>query len=141
MWITLLKWIARFLLGAAMLLAAIAKIPDPAAFQIDILNYQLAPVWLAAATALFLPYFELVCGLVLITGFRPLYRAALWSVVGLLIIFVFAYVSTLIRGIDISCGCFGEITREWAAWKILARDAILLAFGGFLVWAEHRPAK
>jgi putative oxidoreductase len=85
--------------------------------------------WIAWA-AMFLPWFEVICGIAVITG--------VWRRGGLillnlsLVIFIFALSQAWYRGIDVSCGCFGKTALEHPS-KQLAIDAVLLLTGLWLL--------
>ena len=94
----------RFLLGFTFLFASIDKISEPSAFATAIDNYRLitGPASLAIATVL--PWIELLCGFALLSGLYS--RGATFLLGVLLSIFTVAVLTGLIRGLDISCGCF-----------------------------------
>ena len=113
--------ILRCLAGTVFVYAGALKVWNPDLFKEDILNYRLVPYQAAVAAALYLPWLEIACGLATIFRIERLYRGALFILSGLMILFVTAYLSTLLRGIDIECGCFGKLTRSWQPWQILLR--------------------
>jgi uncharacterized membrane protein YkgB len=78
--------------------------------------------YLAAAL---LPWLEAICGLLLIVGIRT--RAAAGIFIGLTAVFMAALALTLIRGLDIDCGCFRHGGTKTPAWAALGRDALLFA--------------
>ena len=124
--------------GVAFIAAALPKIGDPHAFALSVFHYQAAPSRLINLVAVFLPWLELVCGLalLLLPGYR---RAAGWLVIGLLLLFVGLQLSVIVRGIDISCGCFSvDAESGRIGWLSVARNAALLAATG-LVIATQRP--
>lgn len=110
-----MKWlwlVLRWLIGAIFIYAAIGKIANPMAFASQVDNYRLLPYFLVTLVAAILPWLELACGLLLISG-KWLPGASL-VLVGLNLIFLVAIISALAKGLDISCGCFsvgGEGTR------------------------------
>ena len=81
---------------------------------------------LSAWVALFLPWLELILGLGILL---PAIRRTSAALIGLLLfIFIVLHTSAWVRGLDISCGCFGSETGEAASdyrWLIL-RNALLL---------------
>jgi hypothetical protein len=133
-------WFCSLLLAAAFGYAGVTKALDPAAFQTSIDNYNLVPYGVAAAAALYLPWLEIAIALCLLTP-RPAAarRAAALATLGLMLVFTAAYVSTLARGLDIDCGCFGKAGQGWPAWAILLRDAVLLAAAAYLTWRTRPP--
>jgi uncharacterized membrane protein YphA (DoxX/SURF4 family) len=118
-WLTL-----RLILGGLFIVAGLAKLRDPAAFATEVANYHLfseaAP--LLAAT---LPAVELVAGLALISGPSRWRRSAALLLSGLMVVFTAALTLVVVRGINISCGCFGGDTGP-ITWLTVARDFALL---------------
>ena len=101
-----------FLLAALFIYAGVGKIVNPADFVEDIDNYRILPYLLVSIAAIILPWLEVISGISLIWGkFRT---GALFIILGLSVLFLIAISSALIRGLDISCGCFSannEATR------------------------------
>lgn len=99
--------VLRVGVGAVFAYAGWMKAWGPAALAAAIANYRLVGVGVAVPLAYYLPWLELVCGVVVVCGWRPLYRGALWLVAGMVTVFGAALGSALARGLDIECGCFG----------------------------------
>lgn len=96
--------IIRVALGSIFAYAAWPKIADPPAFAQVIWNYKILPSVLINPLAIVLPWLEMLTGLALITGiFR---RGASLLVGGMLIIFIAALATDIIRNIPVYCGCF-----------------------------------
>ena len=93
----------RLLVGFIFIYAALEKISNPADFAGAIDNYRLLPVSLINLPAIVLPWLELFAGIFLILGFYL--RGSSLILFGLLCLFTAAISISLIRGIDISCGC------------------------------------
>jgi hypothetical protein len=75
--------------------------------------------------ALGLPLFELACGIALLTGY--LGTIGLLSVSSMLVLFLAALVSALVRGLQIHCGCFGSDSwLDAAPGPTALRDIVLL---------------
>lgn len=104
---------ARVFLGFVFVVASIEKAADPNAFAVSIGYYKLVGPTVALIIATILPWIELLCGLFLIFGMMP--RGS--SLLTFLMLFVFTagVVSGILRGLDISCGCF---TRDPGVGKI-----------------------
>lgn len=83
---------------------------SPLRFVTDIDNFHLLPWVLTVPLAFFLPWLEIVCGMALL--FLRLDRGAVCILFSLASMFVIALASARLRGIDISCGCFGHATRD-----------------------------
>ncbi|MBD3291032.1 DoxX family protein, partial [candidate division KSB1 bacterium] len=105
----------------------VSKILDPATFAEDIDNYRILPYLLVSIVAVVLPWLEVLCGISLISG--KFKSGALFILVGLSLIFLIAISSALVRGLDISCGCFStnnEATRIGLT-KLFENIALLAA--------------
>jgi uncharacterized membrane protein YphA (DoxX/SURF4 family) len=103
---TIIVLLARILLGGLFIGASLDKFTDTAAFTTSILNYKVVGQEISLLIATILPSLELLCGLCLILGIYP--RSSAVIVTGLLFIFTVIVGSALIRGLDISCGCFSQ---------------------------------
>ena len=100
-----LKIVLRWILGLLFLAAAVSKLAGLQDFYASVLAYQMPlPSALLRAVALSLPWVELLCGLMLLTGFRL--RAALICAIVLFGIFAVATGQAWARGLNIGCGCF-----------------------------------
>lgn len=112
-------------LGAIYMYASFDKLANAQAFADVISNYQMLPVQLVNPLAIFLPWVELITGLFLITG--KWVKGSLLIYTTLLIIFTIALAQALIRGLDISCGCFSvKPSSTSEVWLRLIEDIVLL---------------
>jgi len=114
------KW--EIFVGGLFIYSSIPKIIDPIGFAMSIENYRILPVFLIIPTAYFLSYIMLLIGIALVIGFFP--RITLILAQCLLIIFIIALFSTIIRGIDIECGCFKGAKLK--AKAVFVFDLVLL---------------
>ena len=109
-----MKWIynkivllvIRWILAVVFIYAGIGKIINPNSFAQDIDNYQILPYLFVTVMAAILPWMEVICGLLLISGKWNLGASFIIAVLNL--VFILAIFSALIRGLDISCGCFAS---------------------------------
>ncbi len=101
-----LLFIIRFFLGFLFVYAGIEKISNPQFFAQTISNYKLLPDFLINFSAVILPWIELVCGFGLIFGVNLKENITIY--ISLMGIFTLAIIISLIRGLDIECGCFGS---------------------------------
>ncbi len=136
-----MKWFWRgcaLIIGAVFLYAGILKAMHPAQFAGDIENYHLIPWTLGVRAAFYLPWLEILCGLALIT--RWLYAGALTILLALTVVFIGATISAKVRGIDITCGCFGAASHYLSFAGHLALDVIIL-LALVLLWRREKLAR
>jgi putative oxidoreductase len=117
--------IAEFIIGGVFIYAGAIKALDPIGFANDIDNYKILPWAIGVRLAFYLPWLEILCGLALIA--RRLYLGGLSILTALISIFILATVAAKVRGLDITCGCFGHASKNWSFTTHLALDLVLLA--------------
>jgi uncharacterized membrane protein YphA (DoxX/SURF4 family) len=116
--------ILRVIAGGVFIYAGVLKALAPQEFADNIAAYQLLPVAFINLLTLSLPVFEIITGLMLITGFQL--RIAAFSALVLSMVFGVALGSALARGLKIDCGCFGSGSPSTLkTWFSLGRDALL----------------
>jgi hypothetical protein len=99
-----------FALGTVSIFASLDKILDPEAFARSILNYRIiCPSVLVTLSSKALPWTELVADFYLVQGAYKRSSTAILRV--LLLIIVLPITKALVRGLDISCGCFTQGPR------------------------------
>jgi putative oxidoreductase len=126
----------EFIVGAVFIYAGVIKTMDPVRFANDIDNYKILPWAISVRLAFYLPWLEILCGVALI--FRVLYRGGLSISTALVGIFIAATIAAKIRGLDITCGCFGHASKNWSSSTHLALDLLLLAALIFLIRISSR---
>jgi len=114
-----------FIIGAIFIYAGVIKALDPVQFANDIDNYKILPWTIGVGLAFYLPWLEMFCGLALISRF--FYGGALAVLTGLTSVFLVATVAAKVRGLDITCGCFGHASQNWSFPAHLAVDLAILA--------------
>jgi uncharacterized membrane protein YphA (DoxX/SURF4 family) len=116
----------RVILGCVFIFASIDKISDPQAFAASITNYKIVSGNLALLLATILPWIELLSGLGLLFG--VFVRGSALLTLCMLSLFTILVASAMLRGLDISCGCF---TQDPAAgkvgWKKIGENLFLIA--------------
>jgi putative oxidoreductase len=118
--------IVDFVLAGIFIYAGALKAFDPVQFANDIDNYKILPWPVSVALAFYLPWLEIFCALGLV--FRFLYRGALSILSASIVIFTLATIAAKVRGLDITCGCFGHASQNWSFPSHLATNlAILVA--------------
>lgn len=129
---------AQLVVGAVFLVAALAKVGDPAAFAEQVHNYRMAPVWSEHLLAVTLPWVELVAGLSLVLGVRG--RAGAVVTVALMALFTVAVAQAWLRGLDFECGCFGTADASRIGARKLAENVALTAVAA-LAAVPFRPSR
>jgi putative oxidoreductase len=117
--------VVDFIIAAIFIYAGALKVLDPVQFAHDIDHYKILPWVVSVGLAFYLPWLEIVCGLALI--FRFFYRGALSILTALVVVFLIATIAAKIRGLDITCGCFGHASQNWSFPAHLALDLAILA--------------
>jgi putative oxidoreductase len=128
--------IAEFIVGCIFIYAGAIKALDPIRFSSDIDNYKILPWAISVRLAFYLPWLEILCGLALIA--RRLYLGGLSILTALTSIFIVATIAAKIRGLDITCGCFGHASKNWSFSAHIALDLVLLGALLLLVRSSSR---
>jgi putative oxidoreductase len=126
------------LVGGIFIYAGVTKAIDPLRFAIDIDNYKMLPWAIGIRLAFYLPWLEMLCGLALILRF--FYRGGLFILSALTVIFIAASIIAKVRGLDITCGCFGHASKNWSFTPHLALDFVILVALIALWIASRIPA-
>ena len=123
------------LVGGLFIYAGAIKALDPTRFATDIDNYKILPWFIGVRLAFYLPWLEIFCGVALLV--RRLYLGGLSILAALMVIFIAATVTAKVRGLDITCGCFGHASKNWSFPQHIAIDLALLAAIIALLWARQ----
>ncbi len=116
-----LSFALRLVVGVTFIVSAVAKLPEKAAFVDEVAEYALLPDALAQVYGTALPWVEITVGSLLLLGLF----SRLASGVGMLAALscIIANSIVLYRGLNMECGCFGEMAI------LQTRDALLIDFG------------
>ena len=126
----------RIALGGLFVYAALPKLADPMSFADKVRNFRLIDDPWVAWAAMGLPVLELLVGICILL--RVLYPGALITVVGMLVAFIPALASLLVRGIEKDCGCLSaKLTPDL---QILV-DVGLLGIAAVLLWIWRVKAR
>jgi thiol-disulfide isomerase/thioredoxin/uncharacterized membrane protein YphA (DoxX/SURF4 family) len=125
---------ARLVLAAIFILAGVAKLSDIKGSKQTIIEFGL-PAVLASPLALLLPLAELGVAAALIAASSAWWGA--FGALGLLLLFVVGISINLARGKKPNCHCFGQLHSAPAGGKTLARNGVLAAIAGFVVWEGY----
>ena len=115
----------RLGLGAMFLYSAWGKIQDPGMFQIMVDNYRMLPEPTTAIFSVTMSMAELLVGAMFI--FTKWTREAAFATGVMIAMFIVALAQAQARGLDISCGCFGDSGENaHELVSALIRDVALL---------------
>jgi putative oxidoreductase len=120
-------WVLILGVAAVFGYAGIIKLQKGGDFSHVIARFDVLPLTLVNPVSIILPVFELLFAIAL---FVPaLQRPALLGVLSCCLMFAVVLALAIIRGIPVSCGCFGgtETPSLHAAWWALGRDMLLIA--------------
>ena len=117
--------ILDLILAGIFIYAGALKAFDPVQFASDIDNYKILPWSVSVGLAFYLPWLEIFCALGLI--FQRFYRGALSILTALIVVFTLATIAAKVRGLDITCGCFGHASQHWSFPAHLATNLAILA--------------
>ncbi|WP_458194708.1 TlpA family protein disulfide reductase [Bradyrhizobium sp. UFLA05-153] len=127
--------VARLLLAAVFGVAGGAKLADFPGSTKNLREFGVPRAFIAPM-AFALPLIELsTAGLVVPVS------SAWWGALGalvLLLVFIAVIGANLVQGYEPDCHCFGQLHSAPAGWQTLARNGVLAAIAGFVVW-QGRP--
>ena len=121
-----------YYLGITFIAASLDKIVDPYSFSDSIRDYEITPYWINNLVAIFLPWLELICGLLLFLSFFKIFnKFGLFDISNNLIIimliwFIFMLTIAWLRGLDIDCGC-GLVEKTTPFDRLIEDIALLIA--------------
>ena len=124
----LIPWVerlSRWFIAGVLVLSAVPKLSDPAAFAEIVGAYGLLPDFLVLPAALALPLIELTAAFLLLRA----KSSGLWIAFILMLLFIAVLSYGIWLGLDIDCGCFGPEDMESEAFSnlrtALVRDLLL----------------
>ena len=127
--------IVDLIVGGIFVYAGVVKVLDPVQFANDIDNYKTLPWFVSVRLAVYLPWLEIFCGLALI--FRFLYRGGLSILTVLIAVFIGVTIAAKMRGLDITCGCFGHASKNRNFSTHLVLDLLIL-LGAVVLFSRVR---
>jgi len=132
--------VVDLIVGGIFVYAGVSKVLDPAQFANDIDNYKTLPWFVSVRLAFYLPWLEIFCGLGVISRF--FYRGGLSILTALIAVFIGVTIAAKLRGLDITCGCFGHASEHWSFPQHMAVDlSIFIALAALWFANElQRPA-
>ena len=133
----LLERLFRLGLGGLFIYSGMLKIDDPGAFADAVARYEVLPDVTLGIFSLVMPMMEFLAGVALVL--TKWTREASLLISGMLALFIVALAQALVRGLEISCGCFGVPSvggRSEIIWA-LARDFVLLVPAAWLMFRRN----
>ena len=131
--------ILDLIIAAIFIYAGVLKALDPVQLAHDIDHYKILPWAVGVGLAFYLPWLEIFCGLALIV--RLFYRGALSILTSLVVVFLGATIAAKVRGLDITCGCFGHASQNWSFPAHLALDLGILVTLAVLCYCSVAQAR
>lgn len=128
--------VLRLAIAGVFIYAGAIKAMDPLKFATQIRAYELTGFAVGGVLAVWLPWLELFCGLALLVN--RLVRGALFWVMVLMVVFTAAQVSAWIRGLNLDCGCFGEMGKPIHPAWVIGRDGLILLAVAVLAFLSMR---
>ena len=128
----------RLGLGGMFLYSAWSKIQDPGMFQTMVGNYQMLPACVTALFSVTMSMAELLVGAMLI--FTKWTREAAFATAVMLAMFIVALTQAQIRGLNISCGCFGgsEENPHEVLFALVRDVALVVPTAWLLIKGQRR---
>jgi len=111
-------------MGGLFIYAGVLKLMHPEVFLTDIGSYKLVGYRMAYVASFYLPALEIVAGLGLLM--RRFRREAAWLLSALMLVFLIAITTAWLRGLDISCGCFGGAGAKTSYPLLVGRDLLIV---------------
>jgi putative oxidoreductase len=130
MTLRVIHWLSRCILGVVFIYSGYVKAQATLQFAVALTGYKLIPERLIWPIATYFPWVEIVLGIVLLTGWKIRYVSAGTTL--LLLFFMAILTSTLFRGIETDCGCFGF--GDPISALTIARDSMFLIPALYLVF-------
>lgn len=116
----------RVLVGFTLVVAGWLKIKAGSQwFLRTLLAYDLVRGVPAVVLSKGLPWIEVICGSLLIVGFLIPFVAPIGFII--LLVFILAIASAILRDKSVDCGCFGRSTKvSRARWRLVYRNIVLM---------------
>ncbi len=133
-----IKQIPRLLVAITFLFSGFVKLVDPLGTSYKLTEYFTEDVLdlpflipYALPIAIFLILFEIVLGVMLLVGYLP--KVTTWSLVGIMLLFLFLTWYSAYFDKVTDCGCFGDALKM-SPWKTFYKNAVLFLLVIYLVF-------
>lgn len=126
--------LSRLVLGGIFIYTSYPKLLRPDEFARLVYGYRIVHADMVNLVGITMPWIELAAGVFLVVGIIP--RSSALVIAGMLGVFIAAGFLALMRGLEISCGCFFPFMGDHKlGWDLLVRDAVLVLLAlQILIW-------
>lgn len=129
-----LIWSISIMLSGLFLTSGWHKVTAPAYYRDLIGAYTGLPAFPADLGGRVMAFTEISIGVLLLLPASRIVVA--WVAVVLLLVYSLLIASSLLRGLDMECGCSGPLARQRLSPWLLVRNSVLLT----VAWGVTRPA-
>ncbi len=119
--------ILRILFGVVFIFSAIIKLSDIPSFEEAIKSFNLLSGSLLQISVYAIPIIELLLGISLVLNFNSSIASQLITL--MVAFFTAVVVAKLFEGTEISCGCFGELSKDKIDGTTVIRNIVLMIWG------------
>jgi len=124
----------KIIIAIIFVFAGMNKIANPEHFAQSIENYKIAPFFMINFIAVFLPWLEVIIGILLLWNKNIQENLLVINI--LLWIFTLLVLSALLRGLNIDCGCFGTVNGTKVGLAKIAENLVLISIGLYLQYSS-----
>lgn len=116
-------FISQLILSLIFIFSGIEKISDLNYFLVAINNYKIFPDFTHNFITVTFPWIELILGVLLLFGFYKKEISVIFSF--LIFLFTLLIFISILRGLDIDCGCFGTLSSVKVGYYKIYENTIL----------------
>ncbi len=99
-------FIIRVLIALLFIITGAGKIAEPLQFSVAIMKYQIFGLVFANLIAIYIPWLELIVGILLLFGIYIKENVLFIDI--MLLLFNVLIITAIIMGLNIDCGCYGS---------------------------------
>jgi len=119
-----LLYLSQILLSIIFIFSGIEKISDVNYFSISLNNYKIFPLFSQNIIVIIFPWIELIFGILLLFGF---YKKEISMIFAFFLFgFIVLIFISILRGLDIECGCFGTLSSVKIGYMKIYENILLL---------------
>ena len=127
-------FVCRLAVGITFVVSGAGKLFEGSAFVDDVLKYELLPDTLAQVYGTALPWVEVIVGALLILGLASRLAAGIGMLTALSLVIANSVV--LYRGLNLACGCFGDLAVLQTRQAIII-DSVLLILSLLILFRKE----